>query len=471
MNDSNLIIYTDGSASPNPGVIGSASHGYVYTDFCTDKHELYDNIFTDIGYVHIPDYDDKLHKLVNPLYIIEKSFSFSHEASNNFAEIFALKQILDWIIEKDISFKSILIYSDSSYVVNTVNDWITTWAKNNWVKSNGQVATDKELWVSILESMNKIRARGADLSIRWIKGHNNNLGNVLADFAANIARNNSLKGIYANNEVIVDFKEYEKCKPEFHPLLCFNNVLLNTTKVDKEYFLYKTDLPDNLIGKANSNSSYAVVCLKEPVSIIDEIKQKQVDSRTYNSMTLLKLDKIKQKKYYPRLKNSCAIALNNKGNSNSLIFYNKETICQEINPPGLLVRAVDHYNFLLDIMSDVKMNKPDIIKIDITNEFYTTEVDKKDKIKTILKPEFGVGYKNITLVENIKDKYVKIPLVLGIDLPNRNVLKNIETDDPKIYLTLWQISEESFGYCIYIETKDSSSVWSNMSSAKLFIKD
>ena len=29
----------------------------------------------------------------------------------------------------------VIIYSDSAYVVNTINDWIWSWAKNNWMET------------------------------------------------------------------------------------------------------------------------------------------------------------------------------------------------------------------------------------------------------------------------------------------------------------------------------------------------
>ncbi len=460
MDNTNLIMYTDGSANPNPGLIGSASHGYVYENYSEKKFELFENVLTDKGYLKEIELKESDAKLVEPLYFIEKNCSFSHDASNNYAEVFALKQILDWIKDSNVKFKSILIYTDSMYVVNKINS-----IKEGKLSDS----SNKEIW----DEVSKLYINIENITIEWVKGHNGHLGNVIADFSASIARNNSHKGIYGCKEKVISAKEIFSDKIDIHPLLCFNNLVINnksmpTNQSPTLYYMYNTDLPDNLIGKANAKSNYAIVCLDEPVNVIEEIKTRQIEARFYNAIMLLKLNKVKTKKYYPRL-NTCAFnSLNNKGFTNTLVFIDNEVITQEINPPGLLMRALEHYDFLTDILININNNSDSIIVIDVTHYFYESQEIKK-KIKTKLKDSFVVGFKDLDVSIKLNDKNVNVPLVLGEDMPNRNVLKSIENTNPKISLVLWNRSEKSYGYSIYIKSNDSYSIWSNMSTNRVIM--
>ena len=42
-----------------------------------------------------------------------------------------------------------IIYSDSSYAVNIINDWIFTWAKNNWTNSKENQVENLDLILNL----------------------------------------------------------------------------------------------------------------------------------------------------------------------------------------------------------------------------------------------------------------------------------------------------------------------------------
>ena len=74
------------------------------------------------------------------------------------------------------------LYSDSAYVVNAfLQDWISSWIKNNWINSSKEEVKNKELWqelVALTETHYVI--------FHKVKGHSNNKYNNRCD---ELARN------------------------------------------------------------------------------------------------------------------------------------------------------------------------------------------------------------------------------------------------------------------------------------------
>lgn len=137
------IFYTDGSAHPNPGPGG---FGVVILD------------------------DDN--KFVG-------SYSNQTEQTTNNRE--ELKSIL-WVMLKwgrNITEwgHAPLVYSDSAYCVNTLNEWMFNWANNNWLKSDNKPPENLDLIKAYYEHYQK----GFRIDLRKVKGHNNNKWNELAD--------------------------------------------------------------------------------------------------------------------------------------------------------------------------------------------------------------------------------------------------------------------------------------------------
>ena len=47
--------------------------------------------------------------------------------------------------EYDTDFMIPIIYSDSAYCVNTINDWMYRWERNGWLKSNNTTPENLDL--------------------------------------------------------------------------------------------------------------------------------------------------------------------------------------------------------------------------------------------------------------------------------------------------------------------------------------
>lgn len=70
-----------------------------------------------------------------------------------------------------------VVYSDSSYCVNTFNTWMFSWQKNNWIKSDKKKPENLDLILEYYEHYKK----GYRIELRKIKGHSGEEWNELAD--------------------------------------------------------------------------------------------------------------------------------------------------------------------------------------------------------------------------------------------------------------------------------------------------
>tara|TARA_B100000287_G_C20664464_1_gene791301 strand:+ start:1551 stop:2042 length:492 start_codon:yes stop_codon:yes gene_type:complete len=156
-----IEIYTDGSCSGNPGPGGWAAIVLMN--------------------------DDK--------YIIS---GFEKQTTNNRMEILAsinsLKKIKD-----DYRIK---LYTDSNYLKNGITVWIKTWKKNNWINSQKKPVANQDLWV-LLDNINE----QLHIEWNWVKGHETNLYNNLADKYAVEAMKNQ-QGVILKNGETTDILKY-----------------------------------------------------------------------------------------------------------------------------------------------------------------------------------------------------------------------------------------------------------------------
>jgi len=96
--------------------------------------------------------------------------------TNNRMEIMAALSALESITDGS----SVVLYSDSKYLVDTFNKrWIYNWQKKGWKRSNKETVKNIDLWEKMLTQINK-----KSIEFRWVKGHNGHPENERADVLA-----------------------------------------------------------------------------------------------------------------------------------------------------------------------------------------------------------------------------------------------------------------------------------------------
>lgn len=150
-----IRIYTDGACSENPGPGGWAS-------------------------IWVSD---------NGIKVIS---GCNHNTTNNQMELTAvvvsLRRVRNFLttLSNPWMSKEYEIYSDSAYVVNSINNnWVDRWMLNDWKTSKGDDVKNVELWMECLKLLSKIRQSGVKITFIKVKGHS---GDTLNEYADEIAK-------------------------------------------------------------------------------------------------------------------------------------------------------------------------------------------------------------------------------------------------------------------------------------------
>lgn len=145
MENKELVVYTDGGCSGNPGPGGW-------------------------GCVILDDSPETLEK--------EKVLSGGEKlTTNNRMELMAVINALEYILSKpETSSCNVAVYIDSQYVKNGITSWIHTWKKNGWKTSSKGAVKNKELWEQLDNAVQKLSIRWT-----WVKGHSGVKYNELVD--------------------------------------------------------------------------------------------------------------------------------------------------------------------------------------------------------------------------------------------------------------------------------------------------
>lgn len=125
-----LVIYTDGACSGNPGPGG---WGVVATES-------------------------------NNISWKQELSGSELNTTNNRMELTAVIQALTKI---PTTYSSILIVTDSKYVSDAINkSWLTNWVKRGWRKSDGSLVLNSDLWMKLDKLLHLY-----DVKFHWVKGH------------------------------------------------------------------------------------------------------------------------------------------------------------------------------------------------------------------------------------------------------------------------------------------------------------
>lgn len=139
-----ITYYTDGSASPNPGPGGFAV-------------------------------------IRNNKPVVLGSEPSGKETTNIRMEGYAIIAAL-----KDASGDRCEIYTDSEFWIKVITVWSIPWEKNGWHKKGGSIKN-----LDIVQEVCPLY-RNSQATLVWVRGHNNDPGNELADHWANEARRQHL---------------------------------------------------------------------------------------------------------------------------------------------------------------------------------------------------------------------------------------------------------------------------------------
>ena len=134
-----VIIYTDGACRGNPGPGGWG----VLIEYGESRKQLYGG-----------------------------DISTTNNKMELTAAIMALKEIKEPC--------EIILYTDSKYVLQGIEEWIHNWKKRGWRGANKKPVKNIDLWKELDELRDEHNIKWS-----WVKGHSGDPGNETADMLAN----------------------------------------------------------------------------------------------------------------------------------------------------------------------------------------------------------------------------------------------------------------------------------------------
>ena len=104
------------------------------------------------------------------------------QTTNNRMELMAMVQAMELIHNKGKRENQYEIYSDSAYVVNSINKgWVEVWRDNGWVTTRNDKIKNRDLWQQYIDVKQSLIKAGIDLTIIKVKGHSGDASNEYAD--------------------------------------------------------------------------------------------------------------------------------------------------------------------------------------------------------------------------------------------------------------------------------------------------
>lgn len=108
----------------------------------------------------------------------------SSQTTNNKMELTAPIQALSYLEALKIPIEQIEILSDSTYVIQGITQWISSWKRKNWISSSGSAVANQDLWQSLDARVQTLRQIGTSLKWTKVLAHSGIDGNERADAIA-----------------------------------------------------------------------------------------------------------------------------------------------------------------------------------------------------------------------------------------------------------------------------------------------
>src|ERR1035437_1726950 len=480
-NQKGIIFYCDGGCrspdkQPGLGNIGWGAHGYLFEDVKPTKGSgNQTHLLTKCGYIPKSEKLTDGFSEVKPLSYFDCFGSSDILNSNNVAEVEAITNAITKALDYEIT--SLTIYTDSQYAKRGVEEWHHTWLRNNWIRNDGTPVPNSFYWKNLISVLNKIRDKGVNVNVQWVKGHNEILGNTLADKLATLGVMYSLGRVIRSEFKVSQPEGYWKTEVDKHPFISSKRMFFNTITsycIPGEYYLGEYKGGEESIGKKSAYASYLVVQLKEPDPCIEAIRKYQTDiSNDIDMLMLLRLDKLYTPAVYHDVNEHGKLAtIRANGWSSNLNALDGKPLSEELRPPMLALRAVENLSMLKDILEDFKASNLAetfgiYTSVDITSTFYVATPKKNKELVLKLKPEVNMNMKSIKIPYDSKNNF---DVNLGSDCLSRNALKKLEETNITIYLIYWKESADCIRFCTVAKANEDYGIWSSVHSNLVFLK-
>lgn len=131
-----------------------------------------------------------------------------NNTTNNRMELSAAIGALDSLSDLNENSEEIVIFSDSSYLINGITKWIFGWIKNGWKSSNKQPVLNVDLWQEL-----KKKTDGKKISWKYVPGHSDVAGNERANDIAEEFAFQRTPELFSGKSIDYSIRLLDKGKP------------------------------------------------------------------------------------------------------------------------------------------------------------------------------------------------------------------------------------------------------------------
>ena len=508
------VLYTDGSAKPNPGYYGGSGHGYIYDEEDTVDKRINQSpngfTLTNIGYITNEQNTvltgGKLHEAavnkvvsisgslkqfynsvdelrylktvpVKPTHYLNGCYSGSDVGTNNIGELMGVIHTLGKLTDHSEVYdhlKKVILHIDSEYVIGLVNKCI-----------GGQQPTPNDgfpnyvyridLYNILLEYTNN----GIEICVKKILAHSGELGNELADRLAFLAMHASTVGDNIDKLSVLPAKGYwNYTVPGRHPFLLNRQIFfagVEDSAYHRYYVMkYSSDMEP---GRKTGETLFGLIITAKQQEYIDSVLlEYQKHLGTTSIVSTVDLNQLYSQftSIYYEIFGASIYEYNKRNGALSALGHTR--ITAEVRPAGLANEALSKLSSLQWILEQVLGNVemlPNMSTHDITNLFFVTDTNKNKKVTKCILSQQDISC-NVAL--SIDSVNFNACLELGIDMPERNHIKRLETLNPNITLVCRKDSEYYIQYYVVISIDSTDgdgskdvSIWHNPYSSEVYL--
>ena len=483
--DWGVVLYTDGGYRKETDVSSWGLHGYFY-DFVDRKggYGLKKCGPTNTGYVgpgiRIVDENDKILRRslknrldVKPVRIAAyiDGYQPCFGGTNNHAEVSGLLNALKLI--EALSPPQTQLVLDSEYALKGALLWNSKWKSQNYLKGDGTVRDNKELWIEIDEVMTRLEAKKIRIAWDWVKGHADDVGNNAADVWTNQAMNAALNSHSDAEFIVSPIAKYWTPTADVHPLLREPRMylLLNAReKVLQEgetYYFGNVGPTDGIEGQPSADQGYSVVNLHQPDPVLQIVKDYFIERCLRNRdlfVARLRNDMITKAKVYKEILETGSKFFEPRPDlqviKNVHTRSSAKGFGEAIDPVEVSFKLADNLLGLEALLARfLDGADEDLISHEITDEFYTTEMKKNKEVNKFIPSNKAVMKSTIAFPWEDEVKTRAVALTFGIDLPSQTTLRSVVNFNPEVHLLHWRDNAIQRRYATVLKTDLGIGLW------------
>lgn len=468
-----IVLYTDGSFRQNKA--GWGIHGYTYENVAMSSKASTKQQPTAKGYKDVP-----ANETVTVIDYIDAYGAIEKNPTNNTAELGAAIGAFEYALKTPAS--QMVMLMDSEYVRKGLTQFVPKWAKNNWIKSDGQPVANVDYWKRLSELQASWIEPKRKLELLWVKGHSNDMGNDRADANALLGAGHEAKAapveIKQKGEVVNKLK-----KQPVNPLVMESRLLFGFNhgeEPDGYYYMYNLgrmhnfgfkpqDTPkdklakaDLLIGRPISEATFGVYKAFEPDPYLEKVIGLHASCFPSNNpeLGIINLANAYNAQIRNRIDTSNADLLSKHQDILVLATADYKLISRTLNPPRRANDAVREFqqlqrqldNYLAKDLGD------GVTTFDITSTFFEQVTSGKKEIRQLLK----TITQNTDAVRpkiNFRDQEVELKICLGLDIPSRNQLNRIGAGYTKVEVLVIAVGPRAYTYATVFMTDEGSAIY------------